>query len=438
MQETAKEANVVFVRSFHPTLAAYDSHAEPLSINGVHLNEAGHRVVAQIIHQALFADAPAWDPQSSASQALRAAVQDKNFFWFQRYRTTDGYSIFGGRADLTFVNGQTNRVVMQREMEILDVMTANRDRRIWAVAQGKDLVVDDSNTPDFLQVITNKPGEGPGGKHIFLSGEESIQKMTVASGMKVELFASEEMFPELVNPVQMAFDTKGRLWVATWQSYPHWKPKEKMDDRLLIWRIQTAMVKPTSARRLCMACTTDGVEFYGKGVLVAVAPDLVYLEDVNGDDRADIRRSVLHGLDSADTHHGSNSFVLDPGARSTSRRARSTIRKSKRRMVHPCDRPTRPCFALCHALVSSKCMWPTDLPIPMDMFSIAGARISSMTEREPYRTTARCSRATLIFRTSTADLLRFTPSALVRVPRQKSSRPITFRPKRKAICWWAM
>ncbi len=314
MQETAKEANVVFVDLFHPTLAAYDSHAEPLSINGVHLNEAGHRVVAQIIHQALFADAPAWDPQSSASQALRAAVQDKNFFWFQRYRTTDGYSIFGGRADLTFVNGQTNRVVMQREMEILDVMTANRDRRIWAVAQGKDLVVDDSNTPDFLQVITNKPGEGPGGKHIFLSGEESIQKMTVASGMKVELFASEEMFPELVNPVQMAFDTKGRLWVATWQSYPHWKPKEKMDDRLLILEDTNGDGKADQCKTFVHGLhNPTGFEFYGKGVLVAVAPDLVYLEDVNGDDRADIRRSVLHGLDSADTHHGSNSFVLDPG-----------------------------------------------------------------------------------------------------------------------------
>lgn len=28
------------------------------------------------------------------------------------------------------------------------------------------------------------------------------------------MFASEEKFPELANPVQMAFDTKGRLWVA--------------------------------------------------------------------------------------------------------------------------------------------------------------------------------------------------------------------------------
>ena len=75
---------------------------------------------------------------------------EKNLYWFNRHRTVDGYSIYGGRADLHFVAGQTNRVVMQRETEVLDVMTANRDRRIWAVVQGGESWVDDSNTPPFI------------------------------------------------------------------------------------------------------------------------------------------------------------------------------------------------------------------------------------------------------------------------------------------------
>ena len=234
--------------------------------------------------------------------------------WFERYRTTDGYSIFGGRADLKFVDDQTNREVMQREMEVLDVMTANRDRRIWAVAEGSELQVDDSNTPPFIDVITNKPGPLPGGKHVFLGGEEEIGKMTVAKGMKVNLFASEEMFPELVNPVQMAFDTKGRLWVAAWGSYPHWKPKDEMNDKLLI-------LEDTDGDGKADKCITfadhlhnpTGFEFWGGGVLVAMAPDLLFLKDTDGDDKADVRERVLSGLDSADTHHTSNSFTLDPG-----------------------------------------------------------------------------------------------------------------------------
>jgi glucose/arabinose dehydrogenase len=47
-----------------------------------------------------------------------------------------------------------------------------------------------------------------------------------------------------------------------------------------------------------------GFEFYNGGVLVAQAPDLMFLKDTDGDDKADVRiQRVLHGLDSADTHH---------------------------------------------------------------------------------------------------------------------------------------
>ncbi|GIW79403.1 MAG: hypothetical protein KatS3mg105_1210 [Gemmatales bacterium] len=168
--------------------------------------------------------------------------------------------------------------------------------------------------PPFIPVKTNKPGPGPGGTHLFLGGKEAIDKMKVAKGLKVTLFASEEMFPELINPVQMAFDTKGRLWVAAWESYPHWKPKEEMNDKLLI-------LEDTDGDGQADKCTTfasglhnpTGFEFYGNGVFVAMAPNLLYLQDTDGDDKADVKRIVLHGIDSADTHHTANSFVFGPG-----------------------------------------------------------------------------------------------------------------------------
>ena len=245
---------------------------------------------------------------------LRQAVLDKNFYWFNRYRTVDGYSIFGGRADLRFTDGQTNRVVAQREMEVLDVMTANRDQRIWAVAQGKDLAVDDSNTPPFIPVKTNKPGAGPNGEHIFLAGEEAIGQMTIGKNLKVNLFASEQEFPELAKPVQMSFDSRGRLWVACWPTYPHWKPKEEMNDKLLI--LEDTDGDGKADKKIVFAdglhCPT-GFEFANGGVLIAQAPDLMFLKDTDGDDKADVRERVLSGLDSADTHHTSNSFQLDPG-----------------------------------------------------------------------------------------------------------------------------
>jgi len=314
MGDVAAANGVLFVDLFTPSLELYRTANEPLTINGIHLNEQGDRLVASASDRALFGGQPSIRRDPAQLARLRQAVLDKNFHWFHGYRTTDGYSIYGGRADLKFVNDQTNREVMQREMEVLDAMTANRDRRIWAVAQGGDLQVDDGNTPPLIEVITNKPGPLAGGKHIFLGGEEAIGQMTVAKGMKVNLFASEEMFPEMINPVQMSFDTQGRMWVAAWESYPHWKPKEPMNDKLLI-------VEDTDGDGRADRCSTfadqlhnpTGFEFWGGGVLVAMAPYLLFLQDTDGDGRADLRERVLGGLDSADTHHTANSFTLDPG-----------------------------------------------------------------------------------------------------------------------------
>jgi putative heme-binding domain-containing protein len=315
MSQIAAANEVVFVDLFGPTQRLESQARSPLTINGVHLNEAGDRLVAGVIDQALFGTgAAAAQPAGAVVEKTRSAILDKNFYWFERYRTVDGYSIYGGRADLKFVDGQTNREVMQRELQVLDVMTANRDRKIWAAAQGKELAVDDSNTPAFIPVKTNMPGKGPGGEHLFLSGEEAIEKMRVAEGMKVNLFASEERFPDLAKPVQMAFDPRGRLWVAVMPSYPHWKPKEQMNDKVLI-------LEDTDGDGRADKCTVfadklhvpTGLEFFKDGLLVGQQPDLVFLKDTNGDGVADYRERVLHGVDSADTHHALNSFTLDPG-----------------------------------------------------------------------------------------------------------------------------
>lgn len=298
------------------TDGSWQGKSSEATIDGVHADSLGNRLISAEIGKALLGDTPATMLPSEDARRLHEAIQDKDFHWFQRYRTTDGFSIYGGRADLVFQpDGQTNRVVMEREMKILDQMTALRDKRIWLAAQGKDFRVDDNQTDPFIPVKTNKPGAGPNGEHLFLdAGEEAISKMTVHKGMKVNLYASEKEFPELISPVQTAFDTKGRMWVATWPTYPHWKPKDPMNDRLVILEDTNgdgkADVSKTFADDLH---NPTGFEFYGGGVFVAMAPDLLFLKDTNGDDKADVRIRVLNGLDSADTHHTSSSFALDPG-----------------------------------------------------------------------------------------------------------------------------
>jgi hypothetical protein len=197
------ELGLPFVDLYNPTLELMARSKERLTINGIHLTDDGYAALADIIDRALFGAPVKAAPERL--EAIRKTVLDKDFMWFNRYRTTDGYSIYGGRADLRFVEGQTNRVVMDREMEVLDAMTANRDKVVWAAAQGRKETVGSDSTPDFIPVVTNKPGKLEGGKHEFLSGVGAIDKMTVGKGLKVNLFASEETWPELANPVQMAY-----------------------------------------------------------------------------------------------------------------------------------------------------------------------------------------------------------------------------------------
>ncbi len=335
MGEVAQARGVRFVDLFTPSRQLYTAAKSPLTINGVHLNTDGNRRIGEVIDRALFGAAPR--QRDAYLSALRQAVIDKNFHWFNRYRTTDGYATYGDRAFLTFIRGNprnvnpgqvkftkedvlpTNYEVLQREVSVLDVMTANRERRVWALARGADpksadLKVLDSDTPPLINALTNEPGKGPNGEHMFMPGDEAVQKMTIGKGLKVELFASEKEFPELINPVQMAFDTRGRLWVATWKNYPHWQPKTPMDDTLLILEDTNGVGK--ADKRTVFAGDLNnptGFEFYKDGVILAQAPNVVFLKDTNGDDRYDVKEILLHGLDTADTHHAINSFTFDPG-----------------------------------------------------------------------------------------------------------------------------
>jgi putative heme-binding domain-containing protein len=313
--EVAKATGVHFVDVFAPTKIAFANAKKPLTINGVHLNEDGNRALAEAIDAGLWPVKGAYFPPNAELLAkLRPAVKDKAFHWFERYRVTDGYSTYGGRAWLKFTGGQSNYEVVQKELEVLDVMTSNRDKVIWELAKGRDAKPDDSNLPKFVPVVSNKPGAGPGGTHLFLTGEDAIKKMTLGKGVKVTLFADEASFPELAKPVQMTWDTKGRLWVAAWPSYPHWKPTEPYDDKLLIFEDTDGDGKADTMKVFAGGLQNPtGFEFANGGVIVCQGPDLLFLKDTDGDDKADVRQRVIHGLDTADTHHTSNSFVLDPG-----------------------------------------------------------------------------------------------------------------------------
>lgn len=314
MSAVAGSNRVPFVDLFAASQELYRRTKKPLTFNGIHLNAEGNRLLADTIFAAALGVKP-----PAAKEKLRTAVVEKNEIWRSRYRTVDGYNVYGGRSKLSYPQGKggpslSNFEVMQQEMAVRDVMTENRDKRIWAVAQGGDLKVDDANVPEVAKVKTNRPGPNPDESHVFLNAEEAIQRMKVAKGVKVNLFASEEQFPELIKPVQMAWDTKGRLWVSAWRTYPERTPWDEVGDRIIILEDRDGDGRADKCSTFMddLNCPT-GFQFHRDGILLMQAPDLWFVRDTDGDGKADWKERVLMGIDSADSHHTANSMCLEPG-----------------------------------------------------------------------------------------------------------------------------
>jgi len=314
-EAAAKEAGVAFVDLFQPSLTLFKNSKTPLTINGVHLTEEGNRQLAEVIAQALLGKSVS---ASGSLESLRAAVLEKETHWHARYRSRDANDVFGGRSTLSFVDGQNNAVVLQHELAMFDVLTANRDERVWARAVGKDKTINDSNVPRPVPVISNVGGKSKSSSAVkegalrYISGEEGLKLLAVGKGFEANLFADEARFPELINPVQMQVDAKGRLWASVWPTYPMWEPLKPMNDALLIFHDDNHDGKADRMTEFAKIQNPLGFEFWGGGVLVTCPPEIIFLKDTDGDDRADVRIVMLQGLDSSDTHHGANNLIYGP------------------------------------------------------------------------------------------------------------------------------
>lgn len=144
-----------------------------------------------------------------------------------------------------------------------------------------------------------------------LSPGEAQKKFTVPEGFQVRLFASE---PDVINPVAMTWDDRGRLWVVELYEYPLGAPKgTKPRDRVVI--LEDTDGDGRADKRTVFA---DGLNLatailcgYG-GVFVGQAPDLYFFEDTDGDDVADKKTTVLTGFGLEDRHELLNGFTWGP------------------------------------------------------------------------------------------------------------------------------
>jgi len=304
MAAVAAARKVLCVDLFTPTLGLMAREPERLTVNGIHLNERGDLAVGLLLDRALFGPRPA--DAKAVYDTLRTAVNDKNKqFWYD-HRAINGCYIYGGRKSPFGV------VNFPAEFAKLRTMTANRERRVWALARGESVAeaaAGDDAAGTLERVQTNVKAT----PHLT-DPEESRRTFKLPEGYEVNLFASEVEFPDLKKPVQMAFDARGRLFVTTMPSYPMYLPGRPVDDKILV--LEDTDGDGRADKQTVFADglhVPTGLELGDGGVYVSQQPNLMFLKDTDGDGRADIRELIMHGFDTADSHHAMHAFTWDPG-----------------------------------------------------------------------------------------------------------------------------
>lgn len=142
-----------------------------------------------------------------------------------------------------------------------------------------------------------------------LSPTEALAKMSVPEGFRVELVAAE---PDLVNPVAMAFDERGRIWVTESFEYPRREPGPGR-DRIKILEDTDGDGRVDSVKIFAEGLNIpSGIAVGHGGVWVANAPDILFLQDTDGDDKADKTEVVVTGFGRYDTHELPNSLTWGP------------------------------------------------------------------------------------------------------------------------------
>ena len=142
-----------------------------------------------------------------------------------------------------------------------------------------------------------------------LTPEQAMAKMTLPPGFRVELVASE---PALQNPVAMAFDDRGRIYVTESFEYPRREPGPGR-DKIKIFEDKDgdglAETVTVFAEGLNIP---SGIAVGHGGVWVANAPDLLFMEDTDGDDVADKQTVIVTGFGRDDTHELPNALTWGP------------------------------------------------------------------------------------------------------------------------------
>lgn len=256
----------------------------------VHLNSAGYKQAAEVICQSLGLQKSGWETSANAA-GLRAIIDRKNQWWFNRSRPANMAYVFGFRKH---EQGQNAVEIPQFDVLIAQEETTIAKLRDLKTAAPKS---EEARTESKYAKFTQQP----------------TPEFTVGEGLEVKLWAEN---PQLNKPIHMNFDAQGRLWVASSEAYPMIEVGQSQPDKIVVLEDTTGAGHADKATVFADGLLIPtGVLPGDGGVYVAQSTDLLFLKDNDGDGKADEKRRVLSGFGTEDTHHNLHTLLWGPDGR---------------------------------------------------------------------------------------------------------------------------
>ncbi|MBT5017720.1 MAG: DUF1080 domain-containing protein [Planctomicrobium sp.] len=157
----------------------------------------------------------------------------------------------------------------------------------WGHVNFDDFLLHEKKPKFKLPVLTPGPSIQLVDQYPFenLSGQEAAEKMIVPDGFKVQLAAEE---PNVAQPIAMAIDDRGRLWVAEAFEYPNRAKEGEGRDRIIILE-DTTLDGVFDSRKVFIEGLNlvSGIELGFGGVWVGASPYFMFIPDRDGDDVPD-------------------------------------------------------------------------------------------------------------------------------------------------------
>jgi glucose/arabinose dehydrogenase len=282
IRDVASARKAGFVDLLGPTLVPGEMR------DGVHWTDAGYRQASAVIVERLGLGSAPSGKSNAGEELLNRAIRKKNELFFHRWRPSNWTYLFGFRKH---EQGQ-NSVEIPR----FDPLIAGWDARLRGLAHAD---AQDANTvAEARRLLEADNAPTP----VKAQSPQPVPTFEVADGFEVTLWAEN---PQLHKPIEMNWDARGRLWVASSEVYPMIQPGQPASDSIVVLEDtrHTGKADKSTVFAGGLLIPTGVLPDDEGGCYVAASSQLLHIADTDGDGRGDRRRIILSSFGTEDTHH---------------------------------------------------------------------------------------------------------------------------------------